>query len=65
MKTHYVWMVYSSAGRVPVVMPERDVPYTEEEILAYAKEHIDELPLPLYPEYLEDSAFIDEEADVF
>ena len=64
-KVYRVSMVYSMTGRVDLSLPDRKTPYTAEEVLAYAKEHLSELPLPVSGEYLEDSAEIDADSTVY
>lgn len=58
MKKFNVTYQYSVMGTVTIDVPEK---MNIEEAIQYAKEHIDELPLPQDASYLEGSDIIDEE----
>lgn len=61
-KTLRISMCYQVCGFVSVSVP---ADMTLEEAIKYAQENLDDIPLPAYAEYIEDSAELDEESAFF
>lgn len=59
MKEFYVTYEYKMIGTVAISVPSH---FTMEQAIEYAKENIDEIPLPDDPYYIDCSSIVDEES---